>query len=71
MGYLKRYWTAVRRAMMDDEETAKLFEERERLMEICIPYKIQAYESGYLEREDINNYRNKLVEIDRKLKRLS
>jgi len=67
MVYLKRYWQAIREVIMHDEGKAKLIEERERLLEVCVPYKIQSCDSGYLERPNVIKGLKKLIELDRKL----
>ena len=65
---LKKYWNGVAR-LIEEKELGPLYEERERLMEICVPYKIQSCERGYLNKQEVIMSRKRLIEIDREIER--
>ncbi len=68
MGLLKKYYNELI-SYMTDKGLNSLYIEREILREECIPYKIQSYERGYLDRPEIRAKMRRLSEIERKLEK--
>lgn len=66
---LKTFWGGIRDYISGDRRLNSLYQEREKLREVCIPYKIQPYEGGYLDRQEIIEGRKRLAEIDKKIRR--
>lgn len=62
MRFLANY--AARRIKKIERNFRTLYLERERLREICIPYKLEREDGGYFNREDIQMSAARLNEIE-------
>ena len=67
MGILDIFW---KERVEIDHRLGEVYKEEERLMEICVPYKVQSDETPYFQREEVVDSKIRLLELEEKKRRL-